>query len=251
MGGGLSAFKPPAPGGGTVAWVFNNVTGLIVGVCTVSAGLSTADLTTLDIASCSDNTTAQLVSGFVRFATGLSQPTADAELPTSQARNLGMALTLTSTGHAADPTCFDDAPTTATAASLQVAVAYYCAIPANSTRSWSGYLTIEPLPFDDDGTSSWKIPTTVAPDGTHRLCRYTPALSDTQWVPNWQHPHKYRIEYADPAPGPQLQPLPMPPLPNQNFLVVLAEFACPSDTPADPATGDFVNSNTLAHLPWP
>ena len=25
MGGGLSAFKPPAPGGSTVAWVFNNV----------------------------------------------------------------------------------------------------------------------------------------------------------------------------------------------------------------------------------
>lgn len=252
MGGGLSAFKPPAPGGSTVAWVFNNVTGLIVGVCNVAAATTTEALTTSDIASCSNNTVAQLLSGYVRFSTGLVQPTAaDAENPSSNARNLDMALLITSTGHPGDPSCFDDAPVTTSAAILQTAVTYYCAIPANSSRSWAGYLSIMPQAFDDDPSSEWKIPSSGNPGGSHTLCRYTPAVSDTQWVPNWQHPFRYRIEYADPAPGPQLKPLPMPPLPNQNFLVVLDGFSCPADGPPDPALGDFVNSNTLVHLPWP
>ncbi len=50
-------------------------------------------------------------------------------------------------------------------------------------------------------------------------------------------------------------------LTNQNFLVIRAgndlgdgsgtAFTCPTDVPADPATGDFVNSNTLPHQPPP
>jgi len=47
------------------------------------------------------------------------------------------------------------------------------------------------------------------------------------------------------------KPLPMPPLINQNFLVVRSEFDCPADVAADPAAGNFVNSNTLLHRPWP
>lgn len=250
MGNGKSAFAPPAPGGGTTVWIFNNVSGLITGLCTIAAGTTIDSLTAADISSCSDNTLAQLLSGFVRFSTGLTQPTAaDAEAPTSNARNLDIALTLTSSGHPASPSCFDDAPTTTTASSLQVAVAYYCAIPANSTRSWSGYSTIVPRQFSDDPASSWTIPTSSDPSASHQLCRYTPALSDTSWVPNWLHPRLYRVEYADPAR--QLQPLPMPPLVNQNFLVILGGFNCPGDTPADPANGDFVNANTLVHRPLP
>lgn len=251
MGGGRSAFKPPAPGGGTVAWVFSNVTGLITGICAVPRETTTANLTAADIDACSDNTVAQLLSGTVRFATGEAQPTAaDAQYPSSRARNLDIALTLTSVGHPAAPTCFDDAPTTVGAAARQTAVNYYCAIPANASRSWSGYSTIVPLAFSDDGESDWGI-TGQAPPGrtTHTLCRYTPAASDDQVVPNPLHPWLYRVEYADP--GRNRQPLPMPPLTNQNFLVIAAANSCPTDVPADPASGDFVNSNTLLHRAWP
>jgi Tfp pilus assembly protein PilV len=251
MGGGLSAFKPPVPGaGGNVAWVFNNTTGFITGVCFVATTLGTQDLTTVDIAGCSDNTLAQLLSGYVRFSTGTLQPTAaDAETPLSTARNLDLKLTLTSTGHAEDPTCFDDAPTTAVAASGALTVSYFCAIPSNTTRSWSGYATVTPLPFSDVTNSDWSIPLPNDPTGTHRLCRYTPAASDTDPVPNWQHPRLYGTEFADPLR--QQVPLPMPPLPNQNFLVVLEGFSCPTDVAADPVAANFINSNTLLHTPWP
>jgi Tfp pilus assembly protein PilV len=249
MGGGLSAFKPPADGGGTVAWVFNNLSGLIVGVCTVAAGQTTASLTAADIADCKDNSLAHLLSGYVRFTTAAAQPTAvDAEAPTSQARNLDIELQIFD---GRKPSCFDDAPTTAVAAAKSTVVSYYCAIPADDTRSWAGYSTIKPLPFDDVADSSWNIPgRTPASElkADHRLCRYTPATSDEQVVANTQHPWLYRIEYADAA---KRQPLPMPPLVNQNFLVIRAAFTCPTDVPADPAKGDFVNSNTLVHKALP
>jgi Tfp pilus assembly protein PilV len=250
MGDGSSAFKPPAPGGGETVWIFNNVTGYITGVCTVAAGTTTADLNIADIADCRDNTLAQLLSGYVRFSTGLVQPTAaEAENPGSNAFNLVMALTLTSVGHPAAPSCFDDSPTTAVASALQFAVAYYCAIPANGSRSWSGYLTVAPRAFVDFADSVWSIQAIGDVPATHRLCRYTPASNDAVVVPNWHHPRLYRVEYAD-APR-NLLPLAMPPLVNQNFLVVRSEFDCPADVAADPGAGDFVNSNTLWHQPWP
>ncbi len=250
MGGGVSAFMPPvAGGGGTVAWVFNNASGLIVGVCTVAAGTTTSALSAADIAGCKDNTVAHLLSGHVRFSTGSTQPTAiDSEQPTSKALNLDMLVAITD-GRVAS--CFDDAPTTQVSAATRTFVSYYCAIPANATRSWAGYATILPQAFSDVIGSEWVIPAKSLPVGTtvtHRLCRYTPATSDTQIVPNWQHPYLYRIEYADAA---RKQPLPMPPLVNQNFLVVLNANACPPDVPADPAKADFVNSNTLEHKPLP
>lgn len=51
-----SAFRPPASG--SVAWVFNNVTGVITRVCTIDASGA--------LTSCED-TNAQLLSGYVRF----------------------------------------------------------------------------------------------------------------------------------------------------------------------------------------
>lgn len=251
MGGGLSAFKPPVSGGGgTVAWVFNNTTGFITGFCTVSPSLDTASLSSQDIAYCSDNTLAHLLSGYVRFATGASQPTtADAETPGGTALNLDLSLTLTSTGHSGDPACFDDAPASTSLAGITTTVKYFCAIPANTSRTWSGYATIVPQSFIDDEASEWSIPLSAVPAGTHQLCRYTPATSDSQVVPNWQHPKLYRVEYADPET--RQQPLPMPPLPNQNFLVIGGGFICPADVAANPAAGDYINSNTLLHAPWP
>ncbi len=255
MGGGLSAFKPPVPGSGdgtagTVVWVFNNLTGMIQGICNVPSGLATASLTAANIAGCKDNGSAHPLSGYVRFATENTQPTAAvAEAPGSTARNLDIELTLTDgrTG-----TCFDDAPTTATAAATTTHVRYFCAIPANDTKTWDGYSTIVPQPFTEPVDSAWAIPAKSLPPKTtvtHQLCRYTPAASDAQAVANADHPYIYRTVYADPPRN--RQPLAMPPLTNQNFLVILAGFNCPTDVPADPGKGDFVNSNTLVHKPLP
>jgi hypothetical protein len=100
--------------------------------------------------------------------------------------------------------------------------------------------------------SAWAIPATGLSDGTlvdHQLCRYTPAASDDVVIPNWQHPYRYAVAYADPAR--RLNPLPSPPLVAQNFLVVRAPYLCPTDVPADPAGEDRVNSNTLVHKPLP
>ena len=36
---------------------------------------------------------------------------------------------------------------------------------------------------------------------------------------------------------------------NQNFLVIAAIQNCPTDVAADPASGNYINSNTLPHQP--
>lgn len=250
LGNGSSGFVLPAGGGATAttAWVFDNLSGLITGVCTVAAGTVSASLTAEQVAGCRDNTLAHLLSGYVRFSGGAAAPTAaEAESPSGTARNLDIALTIAG-GRV--PSCFDDAPLTSTEAAGRTFVTYYCAIPADATRSWAGYSTVVPLAFTNAPASAWRIPIGNPAAGTvftHRLCRYTPATRDEQVVPNWQHPWKYRIEYADP--DRQRQPLPMPPLTNQNFLVVPIVHGCPADGPADPAAGDLVNSNTLEHRP--
>lgn len=64
IGGNESVFKPNE--GGTLAWVFNNTTGVITRVCVVAAGTQSGTINSGDLSSCS-TTNAQLLSGFVRF----------------------------------------------------------------------------------------------------------------------------------------------------------------------------------------
>lgn len=246
VGGGLSAFKPPSASG-LVVWVFNDLTGLIVGVCnTVATGQ--ASLTGADIASCSNNTTAQPLSGFVRFATGATQPTAaDSENPAGTALNLSIELVLTSTGHPnPDHACFAAAPPSASLAGLSTVVPYYCAIFSNTNRVWSGLSTVAPLGFSDEGNVPWAIAdnTTDIAASRYRVCRYTPAANDAAAIPNRQHPRAYSNVTA------------LEPLADQNFVVIRAgdgvvPFQCPADVVADPAAGNLVNSNTLTHQPGP
>ena len=251
LGNGKSGFKPPAPGG-DVVWVFDNLTGVIVGVCnTITTGQ--ASLTTALLSSCSNNANGLPLSGFVRFATGSTQPTAaEAENPppTSTALNLGVNLALTSTGHPSpDHVCYTDAPTSAL--TTQTVVAYHCAIlfNAGAPLRWSGMSTLLPLAFISPSGSPWDIALS-ATDGLasrYRVCRYTPAINDAQSIPNQLHPRQYSNVKA------------IEPLTNQNFLVIRAgndpgdgsgsAFSCPTDVPADPTNGDFINSNTLPHQP--
>jgi Tfp pilus assembly protein PilV len=252
--GKKSIFIPPGSGGGAL-WVFDNLTGVIVGVCnTVVTGQD--QVTEADTQNCIDSTTGfgLPLSGYVRFATDLAQPTAaDAEVPTSTARNLAVALTLSSTSHPSPTShaCYTNAPTSTPTS--RRSVRYYCAIlfNENAVPKWSGTSSLKPLAFLSPNTDVVWLLADDADDARasrYRVCRYTPATSDSQPIPNQLHPRNYTDVGI------------LERLTNQNFLVIRAgndledgnggtAFTCPTDVPADPANGDFVNSNTLPHQP--
>ena len=150
LGGGLSGYKPPAPGG-AVVWVFNNLTGVIVGVCN-SVVTGQASLSAADVASCSNNANGLPLSGFVRFSTGAVQPTAaDAENPASSVLNLEVMIPNISSSGNANPaySCYSDAPISYLLAATRTTVAYHCAIlfSAGAPLVWSGTSELSPLPI--------------------------------------------------------------------------------------------------------
>lgn len=225
LGEGKSGFMPPQGTGGTVAFLFDNTTALLR-VC-VTTATDTAGLTLANITGCS-TTPAQLLSGFVRFASTATPPTAaEAENPSARGLRLDVAVTVTS--HTATAQCFDDAPATRSATPTPGVVTYYCAIPAQASLKWSGRARIVPQDFGDTAFFEW----TIAPSGADnfKVCRYTTLATDTG--ANVQSPLTYNL--AEGA------------LVNQNFLVILADHTCPTDVAPNPAAGDFVNSNTRLH----
>lgn len=246
LNNGTSVYRPPGAAGATTVFVFDDTSGMIVGVCN---GIAKRQrwLTASDVQSCSNNANAAPLSGFVRFFTGSSQaPTAaDAENPTSYALNLDINLALTSTGHA-NPAyaCYVDQPSNPTSDTV---VPYFCAIffqTGATNPSWSGTSTLVPLPFGTPPPPAWQIATDAfdVAANHYRVCRYTPATSDSQPIPNAQHPRNY----VNVGPGEALS--------NQNFLVISAgdgvvAFGCPADVAANPSAGNFINSNTLVHQP--
>lgn len=239
---GLSVFKPPQRGDRQAAWVFNNVTGLVTGVCNVDSESTTTSLTAADVANCSNNTTAQLVSGFVRFAAGEPgaidpplvppRPT-EAEAPTGGTLNLDVVLTLT-TVHPQAPVCFDDATGNAVDAAARREVSYYCLVYSNEARTWAGRTRIAPRAFA--AGAPWVIADAGA--ANFKVCRYTRLAHDALVLNagerNVDHPLDYLADGSAPGDG----------LTNQNFLVIGAAFACPTEAPAE---GDLFNSNTLPH----
>ena len=149
VGQGLSGFKPPGAAGAATVFVFDNATGVIVGVC--NGIVVDQELLTLAVVSeCKNNTNGLPLSGFVRFfatdpAEAPAQPTAaDAENPSGKALNLELVLDpLTSPGHA-DPTyeCFADAP--ASELTERRVVPYFCAIFLQPGAVWSGMSSLSP-----------------------------------------------------------------------------------------------------------
>jgi Tfp pilus assembly protein PilV len=223
----LSVFKPPQGPGGTVAWVFNNLTGLVTGVCTVSASSTSETITATDVASCSSNTTGQLVSGYVRFA-GAGALLAEAENPTGSVKNLDVVFGLYPTGtYSSPPECFDDATDDAGVLRAGSEVTYYCLIYSNTARSLEGRTRV--IPRDYLSTPAWTIGTGST---DFKICRYTPLDSETG-TRNIDHPLDYTA--AGSRPGASLS--------NQNFLVIAGVDACPVEYPLT----DFFSSNTLVH----
>jgi len=246
---GLSVFKPPQRGGDRVAWVFNNVTGLVTGVCDVDEASTTQSLTAEDVANCSQNTTAQLVGGFVRFAAGepgpIDPPPApprptEAEEPTGGTLNLDVVLTLT-TAHPQAPDCFDDATSDAATAATRREVSYYCLVYSNEARTWAGRTRIAPRGFENG--APWVIAAAAA---NYKVCRYTRLAHDALVLDagerNVDHPLDYIAAGSAAGDG----------LTNQNFLVIAAAFDCPTEVldPPDPDAQEadlLFNSNTRLH----
>jgi Tfp pilus assembly protein PilV len=216
QGNGTSLFAPP--GGSGVTWTFDNVSAVITRVCNPA---------------CTD-TSAFLLSGYVRFATGSTAPTpADAENPSSLALPsvaVSVALTVPST---ATVGCYEQIFTQY--------VSYYCAVPTTTSAParWSGRSTISGIPISaslaDDDADRYKV------------CRYTPGRGedangdgkpdgDFPLNGNLDHP----LDYVNVTGA----------LRNQNFLVIRAgndsmPFDCPADDPSTP----LIDGNTWHHQP--
>ena len=241
FGDGRSAFVPPLS-----PWrvlVFNNVTGLITSICNfdegTATGLTNDNVEPSDVAEC-EETLAQLLSGFVRFWRDTSGPdltAADVENPPGPALRMHMELTLTSSGHPSGSFCIDDANYESTFDGLLPFASYFCVVKSNSSGLWSGRTLIQPLPTHvGTGDVDWGISDTAG-SANFRVCRYTPAANDAQFVLNSEHPRNYLGVNGN--------------LTDQNFVVMPSNKHCPTDVAANPAAGDLVNSNTLQHQPTP
>jgi hypothetical protein len=235
LGNGMSAFVPPQLHA-VVVIVFDNVTGVVTGVCNLTNETSNETVTSDDVASCANTTVGQLLSGFVRFqqrADGADLDASDVEDPPGPILNMRIDVSLSSSGHPQSPTCYDDA--NSISEGQQPFASYFCVIHSNVAATWSGSTIVEPrsdwvISDNDSGTG-------FDANSRYRVCRYTVAASDSQPVPNQDHPRNYVDVSGN--------------LTDQNFVVIRSVKHCPTDVPANPAADDLVNSNTLQHQPAP
>lgn len=237
IAGNKSEFAPP--GGGTVRWIFDRTSGLVVQHC--------------EFGSCA-NISGRLLHGFIDFATTPTQPTVmDAENPPGTALP-GVSITVNQSAPtgAAAPECHVDALST-------VASEYFCLVqvttPTGPSSRWSGRSLLAGIPL----ASSVSDPSAAS----FRVCRYTPvqgcdpAVGDTIWGAAGQAAH---CTGASPTPWRPMRNSDHPldysavgeSLVNQNFLVIRAGdgtviFDCPADDPSTP----FINGNTRLHQPQP
>lgn len=220
-----SVFKPVPSG--SVALVFNNLTGMVTGLCDGLAGVSTKEITEADIAACANSfaSGAYLLSGHVRFS--------NADLPDPALANdpvlpVALAITLTSKDHPNPPLCFTDSSTNALAGVF--ATDYYCVIQprtppagdADKSLYWSGRTGLSGLSLAAGG---------------YRVCRYSDDFNGDGKIGNAEHP----LDYAKVAES----------LARQNFLVVKFEASCPAGQKVDLAAQVFRNTVTALHQPLP
>jgi len=218
LGDKTSVFKPLD--NGTVAWVFNNLNGVITGKCMVPLGTPTSALTVADVESCKNNTIGYLLSGFVRFSPD-TPPNSDR--PSGTALPLDMAIDITGTGYPVWPAyeCYDDAP--ATAVNTMTYVSYYCVVyPNNATpRKWSGKLSVTGINLSGESAA--------------KICRYSADYDKNGVISNAEHPMNYSNVTGS--------------LTRQNFLVISATQSCPAGHAADAPAGFFSNTATVLHQP--
>ena len=214
LGDGRSVLKPVATG--TIAFVFSNVTGQIIGRCNaVSPTTSTRTMTAADITGC-DAVNALLLSGVVRFSTTSPPDAAHAnDLPLA----LSMAVALTGGSYPALPQCGAEAQTLASGERF---VAYHCMITPLAGR-WSGRSSIVP--------QGWALGSTAS---QFKVCRYSADQDGSGSIDsNAEHPRDYtEVQSA---------------LTQQNFLVVRGDQSCPLASSIGGAV--FSNLSTAHHQP--
>ena len=215
--------------------MFNNLTGVVVSICTIDTAVvlqSAGDLT-----GCTQ-TSAYFVSGTIRFSnTNPANPT----LPEAIALpSISVAITLAPSqftyknasnqdvllpngnNYPASPQCFTDAPTTATAA--QTFVNYSCIVYPNtqSPANWWGTVLLGGLSIGTDPTQ-------------FRVCRYSADYNGNGVIDNEEHPASYAgVTYS---------------LARQNFLVVRGDVACPTAPAPDASSGIFIDYSTVQLQP--
>ncbi|RTL39004.1 MAG: hypothetical protein EKK53_17860 [Burkholderiales bacterium] len=251
-----SAFRPSSLG--STVWVFNNLTGAIVGKCTIPAGTPVSALTSADVATCNNNTNGLLLSGTVRFSnTNPPNPT----VPEAMAIPLGIdfnggnyllprwvngapvrnaqGVIQTDSYTANPPTpaggnppnfeCFNDSPPSAP--SLQPFVNYYCIVYQSTPGVvWSGKVVLTGFSV---GTNSTDL----------RVCRYSADYNgsgdmftaDKRLLDNAEHPEVYGQVRES--------------LVRQNYLVVRGDRTCPTAPAVAPANGVFADYSTIQHQP--
>jgi len=249
----ISAFRPS--GLGSTVWVFNNLTGVIVGKCTIPAGTPVSTLTTADVDSCKNNTVGYLLSGVIRFsntnppnpaqpeasgllldlgiinATYLLPRLSPAGVPMMSGGNMVMdSFTATAPSGTSLPECFNDS------AGGPTIVSYYCIVyppdaGATGTRpTWSGKLVL----------TGFSTGTTAA---AHRVCRYSADYngSGSSFTADWKalENEEHPAVYAKVAGS----------LAQQNFLVVRGDLNCPTAPAVDPANGVFADYSTIQLQP--
>lgn len=220
LGNGSSAFKPVA--NGTLAFVFDNLSGRLTGRCdSVAATTATRDLTLPTLGPC-DAHVGQLLSGVVRFSSAAAPDAAQAN---DAPLGLSIALALNGGPYLLTPVCGAEPVTTPDGERF---VAYHCAVYPAASGRWSGRATLVP--------AGWTIGTGAA---DRRVCRYSADLDGNGAIDaNIEHPASYVGVDAG--------------LANQNFLVVNGDAACPAGH-AVPLPGNngvvLVDLSTVQHQP--
>ncbi|MEO6278120.1 prepilin-type N-terminal cleavage/methylation domain-containing protein [Roseateles sp.] len=251
LGNGTSAFRPRVNNG--AIWVFNNVTGIITGICEISINTAVSALTASSVETCKNNGgVGYLVSGTIRFSTG---STPDSRNPADAAQRLSVRVVRTPSqlmvrdlqgveslaaggnDYPALPTpaCFtdDDSASPLT----QTLMNYYCLVYPNSQKNWSGQVLLgSPL---DIGSSASQF----------KVCRYSGDYNGNGYtedpysstakpdrIDNEEHPALYRhVSYS---------------LARQNFLVIRSGdgTACPL-SPVNNSLGYFIDAATYQIQP--
>jgi hypothetical protein len=220
LGNGSSALKPVA--NGTLAFVFDNLSGQLIGRCdSVAATIATPELTLATLGPC-DALVGRLLSGVVRFTSAAAPDAARANDPPL---GLSIAIALSGGPYPIAPVC--GAEPVATAGGDRF-VAYHCAVYPSASGRWSGRTTLLP--------AGWPIGTGPK---DRRVCRYSADLDASGAIDaNIEHPASYvGVDTS---------------LANQNFLVVNGDALCPAGH-AVPLPGNngavLVDLSTVQHQP--